>query len=776
MARRIKRTRKRTLGLKNEDLVERAIRFEEEDESAQSVELQERLQRYAKFRQWRGSGGGPTNPWDNASDAAVSDLAAVSLRIKDTLYNAVMTTRPVVVSQAVNEGDKPKQDQIDKVTDHQAFVENGETWLSDLIEAFVDDGHFTAFVPWVREMREKSETRRAPPIPEGELPVAHFQAVLRAAFPEAEEIVPRGQNLDDVWDFFVLMPNEPEPLDVSFFTSKDEGLEMVLSRVVEVFNGPKIIVKDRADVLHPANAANLQVPGPSNPGGASHVLLRDRPGVDEIVRLQRSGFYDEISATDAKEAGHDRVLAEENLEGAQKDTISGNIDTASTPPEGHNTVTRLMVFDTIETGSGTEDVVYWVVKESKMVLRKRRLSEMSPSRIPRRPFAEESYVPVRGRRLGIGVLELGEGIHDLKKQLTDMSIDHGTLSLAPFFFYKPTSTMKPEVIKLFPGEGYPLNDPSRDVHFPTLPQGGQAFAFNMMTVMERDFERLEMVGDLDFGRVPQGKSSALRTVRGMALIAAKGEARPARVLRRFFNGLTQIWALMHELNRKMLPPEKQIRVALATAPGEDAYTTVTRDEIDVPFEFEFTANVFNTSKEAVAEALGELASLYISPIGIQSGVSDAGTVYKLFRDIGKARGQDPDKYINSPAGVDMISAEEAILEIFNLREPLGAPAEGAGLHLQKLQQFSESDDFGHFDPDTQVPLFAQWVETVQKQLQVEARNAELAQAADQGPGQPGAGEAPAGPQEPTQSSAPLQENELADETLPSAGGGGNTGQ
>jgi hypothetical protein len=44
--------------------------------------------------------------------------------------------------------------------------------------------------------------------------------------------------------------------------------------------------KDVQDVLHPIRCENLQIPGPSNPMGAAHVILRDFPTIDEIKRLR----------------------------------------------------------------------------------------------------------------------------------------------------------------------------------------------------------------------------------------------------------------------------------------------------------------------------------------------------------------------------------------------------------------------------------------------------------------------------------------------------------
>jgi hypothetical protein len=765
-----RRTRKRTLGIKPELLVERAIKFADDDEQARQSEMDIRLQRYAKFRQWRDDYA--QRPWEDASDAAVSDLATASLRTQDTLYNAVMTTRPAIISKATSESDANKQDAVDQIIDYQAFVENGEEWLSDLIDAFTNDGHFTAFIPWVKEKRKSQEVQIADPIPEEVFPGEYFLQILSQLHPEAQ-IVPRGDDPLAAWDFEVV--TQEEILDVAFYTGEEDQVEIVTTRNTTVFDGPKIIVKDRSDVLHPAQVSNLQIPGPSNPGGAPHVILVDHQvPLDEIFKLQKTGFYDQLTKDDVEEL-KGRINTESSqpsAEAEQKATIGGADDLPNNAPLEHRTVKRYVVFDTIDvSGNGeVEDVVYWVLENPKKLLRMRRLSEVYPGRIPRRPFAEQQFIPVRGQRTGIGILELGEGLHDLRKQLMDQSIDAGTLGLGPFFFYRPSSSMKPETIRLFPGEGYPLSDPKNDVNFPTINQQGQAYAFNMLSIIDRDSERLNMVGDLQLGRVPEGKASALRTVRGMAMIQSQGEARPARILRRFFTGLSQIWYQIHELNRHLLPAEKQIRIVTVKSDTENPYRVVKKTDLDGTFTFEFEANVFNTSKEILQETLGQLFGLYTSPLAFQTGISNEKTVYNLMYDLGKSFGQDPEKYINSPVMQEMISFEEAIGLIMDDQIPQGFPQEGPEQHLTMLKDFAESEQFGLLSQE-QIEVFAQWGELVQG-LMVELQRIEQLSMASQAEQVQGGGGEEGRPPEGgpvDQEQATLQDNENVNENLDGGG-------
>jgi hypothetical protein len=92
-----------------------------------------------------------------------------------------------------------------------------------------------------------------------------------------------------------------------------------------------------------------------------------------------------------------------------------------------------------------------------------------------------------------------EGLHDVIKQYLDQTIDAGTIKNVPFFFYRATSNMRPETIRMWPGEGYPVADPKNDVSFPSFPQDGSAFGFNLISMLSQYEEKLTNIGDLQLG-------------------------------------------------------------------------------------------------------------------------------------------------------------------------------------------------------------------------------------------------------------------------------------
>ena len=773
---RISRERKRidSLHIDKEKIADRIKQFYDNDMSDRSVDIDSRLQRYAKFRMWR---EGKNWPWVDATDSAIPDMMTASMRLQDTLHNSVMSQRPPIMPKATRPSDKDKEEKVTHLLDFQFFEEQpGETIVGQLADDFVNEGVFTCYTPWVKETRYVEKLVVHNPVPQELAPVDYFLSILQGVFPQAE-ITPAK----DGWDWKIKTSDEKRAR-ASFFTKDDGRIEMDLGHEVVVYDGPRAIRKDYQDVLYPARCDNLQIKGPSNPTGAAHVILRDFPNIDEIKRLYEDGYYDLMTAEEAEALGVVRMDTSYQEREEQKDTMQGQTEQKDTPKgaESHKPLTRLMCFDCFDINNDglDEDVIFWMILETKTLLRAKYLTQMFPMDPPRRPFAEAQLFPVPGRRSGISLLEMMEGLHDMIKQFFDQGGDAGTIANAPFFFYRASSNMRPEVLNMAPGEGYPLTDPKNDVAFPTMGNQNQAFMFNMVNLITQMEEKLTNIGELQLGRVPQGKASALRTVAGMQTVLSQGDARPERVLRRFFLGLTQIWENFHGLNEVFLPKKKKFMLCGYIDPRKDPYM-----EIDSPtaikgkFRMTFSQNALNTSKEALQGALESAMGVAITPLMIQLGITKPDGAYRLVRDYIRSKGPDPDRYISPPTPGAMeppLNVEDAILLIMDGVLPRGTPMEGTEQHFQKLQEFSQSDEFGYLGPE-QMPLFRAYLQQVGELLAQERAAMAMAQAAadfNKGVAKPGMPGPAAGPQD-MGGTPMLQGAELADETLTGAGGGAN---
>jgi len=731
--RRIKTSRMSAVSTREgrERIVDRVCRFYEMDESSRNEQKNDRLQRYAKFRM---IAPGKDWPWPDASDTTMPDMMTQSLRIQDTLHNSIMSSEFPVAAHPLNDKGVDNAENVNKLITHQIFVDaKGENLVGDFAEAFVNDGPATMMTSWVKEKVDTTRVKVFEALAPDQPPRSQFRALLSAEFPKAD-ITEQKEG----WDYLVKQGEDEKK--IAFYTLEDDRIEMVVSTKIIAFDGPRPMVYNWENVLHPPRAANLNFPSPHNPRGASHVILREYPTINQIMQDAEDGFYDLPEEEEKQKLfQHFRTGKDEELED-QKDQISGESDhnQRTTEAESHRTLTLLICFDGFDINKDgvDEQVVWWVVKETKLLLKAALLQEIWPFIKPRRPFSEATYLPVEGRRQGIGLLEIVEGFYEAKKILLDQTIDSNAVQNLPFFFYRPTGGTRPETVTLSPGEGYPLGDPQRDVNFPNLQSNVVANNINLMRQLTAEEEKLTLTGDIQFGRVPPGASSALRTVGGMALLQNQGEARPERILRRFFLAFTELYSQIHELNQVFLPKEKRIMIMRPKTEKDDPYEVIRGiDDITGLYEFTFSANVFNTSRVALQQSLGALAQFYINPIAIQTGVIDAEGIYRLLRDMGKAQGQDPDQYLRSPTPLSRmpkIFAAEAIAIIMGGQVPEAIPIEAAEVHLQTLIAFANEDAlFGQLSIQ-QAGLFGQYVNIVRQLTAQEQETQALAAAAQQG--------------------------------------------
>lgn len=789
---------------KRQAIAERVIGFYKQDMADRSTESDLRLQRYAKYRMWT---GGKDFPWENSSDIGLPDLMTHVQRTEDTLVNAVMSGMPPVAAKAQNPADRQRQETVDRVLMHQNFHDQkGQRIIAELAHNFAGpDGVGTVFVPWVKETRRVVDREilegEAAPGPSG-IPADFWRIRVEQMFGGAK-IVPSPGG----WDYAVTTP-KGDAVDVRFYSRAepaDDGsivYEMITEREVETFNGPCWIVKPWEDVLKPSKAKNLQAPSPSNPGGASHVILVDRNvTLDEIARLQRRGIYDLLDDDGVKALrGVGRPLDEEG-HADQKAAIAGKTTSETDPPptaESHKTVTRLTCFDTFDIdGDGIdEDVIFTVLVEpSPRLVKAAILTELYPVDPPTRPVFSEDFLPE-----GVSLVELLESTHDAIKQELDMTIDVGTLTGIPWGVYRATGGIKPEVMRIHPGHLAPVQDVQRDVAFPTMPNSQVGIGINLITLLSQMQERTSMQGEMQFGRVPAGKSSALRTLGGMQSIMMQGEARPERILGRYFSLLCDIHRFQHEMNRRLLPPGKVVMMVGPPKPNQEMYLTVAkREDLGGRYQFEFGANVFNTSRQALQQSLGALMGVYLTPLAMQLGIVRPDGAYRLMRDYGSAYGQDPDQYLQAPDGDAMLpsmSWQEALHVIMNGGTPMGRPIEPGGWqeHLAGLLEFMKSDAIGMMLPTLniggeEVPTgtapgaldkLKLYIVYVQRRMVEEAKRQQiLAAAAATQNGQPaGQGGPPGQPQSAADAQAQPQISggaEMLDESLPGAGGGANQG-
>jgi len=740
-----KRRRKRSLKLDKEQIVSMVLKEHQTAMNQREERINLRINRYIKLRGWL---PGKDGPWENAANFWLPIMLIYSLRTKATLENATKSVRPMMNSKSLHRRDQMKQDKVDKLLDYQFFVENeGEKTLDQYISNYVDDEAVFTFTHWVNKQDDYRDIRVLPGL-DDELPVmAQTALTLPVLFPSMD--VDQGTRMldEEGWKWELEFTDEQQQrrlARVEFFERDDNKLEAYLSYRTTVYDAPSIQVVDFEDIVFPVRSANLQPTGADNPYGAPWVNMICKASVDEIKRGKDTGWYDLLTKDDLKAITEGRSPVgsgkQEEKPKESKDALEGT----QTPAPAANQDTNRQIIRhygrwDVNNDGFEEDVIFWVETNQKKLMKAVYLTEMYPGLPVRRPINSESFIPVPNRIYGVSLPELLESLQDISQMLMNQHIDWGTITNVPFFFYRAASGMKPEVIKLNPGDGYPLDDPSRDVNFPTFATRSESYTLNTMGVLQQFAERLAMISDIQFGRVPTGKASAFRTAGATLSILAQGDVRSEQVLRRLFHGIASIYQTIHRLNQRYLPEKKEVTVAGASEQGQEIYQDITPEDINGVFQFEFKASLLNTNKQLLSTNITEMAAMVISPLAVQAGLVTEQEIYTLMRDKAKAMDLDPDKYVVRPPNFGpKLTAEEAIGAIIEGKALVGTTLEPPEEHLGKLQVFMQSEQFGLLDP-ANVPLFKAWAERVtrlvqQRQALAAAAGAQPQEGEAEGPG------------------------------------------
>jgi hypothetical protein len=241
--------------------------------------------------------------------------------------------------------------------------------------------------------------------------------------------------------------------------------------------------------------------------------------------------------------------------------------------------------------------------------------------------------------------------------------------------------------------------------------------------------------------------------------------------------LTEIYAQMHELNQAFLPRDKQIRVYGLPKPNEDPYrkwAPTASGPFPVRLQRERDEHE-QGSHAGLAEQADE------RPPAAADGPDGHRAAGQRLRACARRRegaGQDVDKYITPPtpeSNLPKMFAEEVVSMISPGTCRKCRPAEPTMEHLKKLMDFAGSDDFGSSrrpGPDLQgLPRAAAAAHPGGDAEAADDRRPRRQSSQIGAAGRAWAGRL--GRSITGMHEAPLQDNELRDESLPGAGGGGN---
>jgi hypothetical protein len=693
----IKPRRKRSFKIDKEEVCNYVLETLSQNEEDRKELINRRMDRHAKVRGWLPE---KTFPWAGCANFPVPIMAIANLKVRGVLENAAKSVRPMLESKARQGRNVGKEKAITQLLDYQFFVENqGERIIDDAVSNFIEDEAVFLFTQYVKEDQTLHDTRILPPWPpEMDITVSALESL---------KVIYGGRLLsvvmedDDGWDWQVVYADEHNAQiqrysRVCFYEMEDLKIQACITTEVTTHDGPSIRVLDFEDVVYPVRAANLQPPSATNPNGAPHFDILFNVSLDTIQRRWKDKTYDQmdeegedwkkINASQSQAASGDDADLQKEL----KDQLEGSQVTRGAEREDRQGVMR---FDRLDVdGDGfEEDVIIWCLRDSKVLLKVALLTEIYPGLPIRRPVAHDSFMPIVNRIAGQSQSELLEKLADATQVLLDQHIDWGTITNTPFGLYRAASGLKGEPIHIEPGVLVPVDNPQTDVVFPQWPTKDSSYALNTIAVIQQFVERISMLSDVDLGRIPQGKASALRNVGTINALLGESGGRSEQVLRRFFHMLADVFEMMHRLDVRYLPDEKEVRIQGMAEQGMDAYTTIKNDQINAEIDFFFKATLLNSNKQALSVAISEMAMMLMSPLAVQAGVISVEQVYNLMKMKAESLDIDPTKVLQRPMTImsgPRLLAEEVISALFAGDVPAGMPAEDPMMHLQKLMEFT----------------------------------------------------------------------------------------
>ena len=724
--------------------------------------MDQRLVRYAKLRGWRQE---ETYPWEGAHNEHIPMIMANSLRIQAGIFNAVLGNHPIMQGRALRKDLIEAADKASQLIEFQFMQEaDGEQKLGQAVEQFVNDGTIISFQPWVKDSRRMIDVRvvKGPTMDPMTGVQTHLIEYLNTVLVDILGDQLKSLRVEDEEGYhwsgrWADQEGKEEDVEIEVWDRDDGKLDIEIRWEQVTFDGPTSIIHQLEDIIVPLRALNMQPVTPQNPYGAPWVARRLRVNLDLIERRRKNGTYDLLTDDDMDDVVSfartrtepDKAWQGEDSVKVEKEARAGLMTDWSDLDEERKWIDLIEWYGsyTLSDGYECEIVLHVLDVPGGKLARARYLSEICPGSPQWRPFAEERFIPVADAFYGIGVPELLEGLHDLTHELYNSNLDRGDIANLPVVLYRASSGVKPEQMRVAPGDWVPVDNPKEDAVPMQYPHADQTWSFNMIGLVSQQAEKLIQIGSLQFGQVPQGKASALRTVGTTMAILQQGAALPEQILRRFFHWLQQVYGQFHMMNMKFLPEKKRYLIAGKDPDTDAAYGELGPQELQFPIAFDFGATLLNTNKGIVSQALSEIGSAIFTPLAMQYGITGPEQFYQWCKDKINAAQLDPQRYIKRPPGMPdtpPMSANDAIVMLVSGRMPPGTNfVEGPIEAFQTLAQWYQSDNFGHVHP-TNLGIVREFMQRVQQAAQQAQMQQMAVQAAQQfqqalGQGQGGGG-------------------------------------
>jgi hypothetical protein len=508
-----------------------------------------------------------------------------------------------------------------------------------------------------------------------------------------------------------------------------EGNEQLKPRIVleekEVPVTQKIFDGPTCDYVFPEDL--LIIGGKGNPNKADIVIHRQYVNASELWTLADRKVFDEEAVARVIESGNNAQSG--GVGNEVKQERAQNAGKSSTDTQyGLDRYEILEAYITADVdGSGiNSDVVAWVHSQTGELLRSTYLHRINKGGM--KPFIKVDFHKRPGQDMGIGLIEI---LHPLSKEMDamhNMRIDFGLISTMPFGFYRPTSSIEPEKIRLTPGVLIPVDNPQTDVYFPNL-GNRTAFGFQEEGALMNMVERLTGVSELTLG-VVSGDQGATRTATGTRALQNESNANLNVHLRRLITSWKQSLEYLLHMLQQRVEPGFDFRVT--GEDGKDYFAKVRkRNDIAGDFDFEITADSSQSNPSVQQANASQILQMCMNPLLIQVGTVSPSNIFEAQKNMLKSMGiLDWQRFITKPQQyrISITPEEELNRVIRGIPVPVTPEMDHEG-YIAYFDFISKSDELLGQMGQEQVRAAAQQAQVHQQMLQ--ALQAQAAQAANQ---------------------------------------------
>lgn len=468
--------------------------------------------------------------------------------------------------------------------------------------------------------------------------------------------------------------------------------------IKKTFDGPVAVFREVEDIVI--------IGGDGDPDLADAVIDSDYFTASQLWTLADSKIIDEEVVASIIESGPDsQVHSMESQLRQDRDINAGkSVSDSDIDHDRYQVLEAHVRMDVDGTGINS-DIIMWVHRRSGKILRATYLRRVMRS--GERPFHKIDFHLRNGQEYGVGIIEL---THSLCKELDamhNMRVDFGMLSTMPFGFYRASSSLNPETIRLEPGALIPVDNPSTDVFFPNL-GNRTTFGFQEEASLMEMINRLTSISDLNMG-VQQGQGVA-RTATGARALVGESSANLDVYLRRLNRGWKRFLEYqLHQLQQRIEPG---LSFRVTGEDGSNYWRTVrTEDELEGDFDVEVSPNTSSSNKQIQQELAQQILQLTSNPLDIQLQIIGPQHRYEALKAYLQSLGvKEYGRYIGKPSGYSgpSLTPEEEANRILRGQDVKITPEMDHDGFIQFFQFILANDDMlGHFSEQETIALAAQ---------------------------------------------------------------------